>query len=105
MTQLRADVFRSSPPVLMVEIPEIALPFLFFVEIAKRNVEPHGSIAERWGIEHSGLDFQAWVKADRPLDDVSARTLPGFGDTVLRMGFNPGLVPVPGIGGAAGFAL
>jgi hypothetical protein len=59
VSQLRADVLRSGPPILLVEIGEIACAFLLLVEVAYRDIQTHWAVTESGQVEYTRFYLQA----------------------------------------------
>src|ERR1700736_2142337 len=78
-----------------MEVAEVARAPLHFVQIAERDVQTHGAIAQRSGIELSRRDFEARIEADGTLDDVAFAARLGRGGLFLRARENPALISPP----------
>src|SRR5688500_18025474 len=65
----------------MVEIAKISGALFFLIQIAKGDVQSHGAIPHRRGVESSGLDLEAGSEAHCPFNHLplSARLRLGHG--------------------------
>ncbi len=80
-----------------MKIPEIPRAAFLLVQVAESDVQPHGTVAELGRIEFSRCDFETWVKADRPFENVPLATRLRLGRAVHGVGLNPALVRRPGL--------
>src|ERR1022692_451985 len=79
-----------------MEVAEISLAYRFLVQVAQRDVESHGAVAQGDGIELAWRDFKARIEVHGPFDDVSFAARLRLCHRFLRAGEYPFLVRIPG---------
>ena len=78
-----------------MEVAEVTRASCLLIEIAQRDIQAHGAVAQSHRIELARRYLEAWIEIHGPLDDVSLTTGLRLRYRFLRSGENPFLIRLP----------